>query len=323
MSERQCPRCSQPLVFGRFGPLDLDICRLCGGVWFDTGELSRLNSAGPQVVRRLHERITPAQSQPSPPEGPPACPACRVPLASVEFAGAAGVRVGACSFCEGDWVPYSMLAKLAEALDSSRGWTPEAPPSPPKPNAGPAVRPTAQAQPPKAPPKPPARAAPASSASPASPAAATGGEMVCPHCSEPNSDRAAVCWACGRALEGPVIGECPTCGGAMRRRESESVTLDACEGCGSVCVTPKRLQQLILQPWDRVRKLLEYVGRFHTSKSKHEPAAPSCPHCKTPYMKSRLGMLTQQPVHSCPQCYGLLIDYETLTDILAGQQRMG
>lgn len=333
MSERQCPRCRQVLGAGRFGPLEIDICRSCGGVLFDAGELSHLNSAGPQVVRRLYESINPQ---------PPACPSCGAATKSVEFAGMPGVRVDACTGCEATWVSHATLVRLAEALDSSRGWaggatanvpppaaqappraTPPPAPGQARPVSSPYTPPPAAAPP--APPPPAARAAarPAAPAgkAPAGAAAARPGELICPHCKEPNSDRAAVCWACGKALEGPVVGICPRCDGAMRRRDSDGVTLDACEGCGSVCVNPRRLQQLILQPLDRIQRLVELVSRFRAERSKTNIANPLCPHCKVALILSRMGMLTQKPVHSCPQCFGLVVEYETLRDILLGQQR--
>jgi Zn-finger nucleic acid-binding protein len=107
----------------------------------------------------------------------------------------------------------------------------------------------------------------------------------------------------------------------MRRRESEGVSLDACEGCGGVCVTPKRLQQLILQPLDRIQKLLEQVDRFRPERQKQLVPHPACPHCGVVMVQSRLGMLTREPVNNCMQCFGLFLENATLKDILLGQQR--
>ena len=52
---------------------------------------------------------------------------------------------------------------------------------------------------------------------------------ACPHCGESNAERAAVCWACGKPLQGPIVGTCPLCESSMRGITSENVTLSACD----------------------------------------------------------------------------------------------
>jgi len=120
MSERQCPSCSQWLAAGRFGPLQLDLCPHCSGVWFDHGELTQVIAAGPAVVRRLCVKAPPTGvAATTRPVGPPACPACRAPLASVEYASMPGVRMEACRFCEGFWVNQATLLRIAATLEAA------------------------------------------------------------------------------------------------------------------------------------------------------------------------------------------------------------
>src|SRR4051812_44785456 len=103
MTARECPTCRRPLASGRLGPVELDLCLPCGGVWFDCGELTPVIAAGPPIVRRLAERIAPAtgpaQRAPhNPLARAPQCPACHVSLANVEYASMPGVSLEACRF---------------------------------------------------------------------------------------------------------------------------------------------------------------------------------------------------------------------------------
>lgn len=41
-SPRTCPTCTVPLVVGRLGPVELDACATCRGVFFDAGEALRV-----------------------------------------------------------------------------------------------------------------------------------------------------------------------------------------------------------------------------------------------------------------------------------------
>src|SRR3569833_1862891 len=78
MPERECPSCTRPMTTGRLGPIPLDLCMQCGGVWFDCGELGQVVSTEPQIVRRLASSL-PAAPASAPKRGNPKCPVCHVP----------------------------------------------------------------------------------------------------------------------------------------------------------------------------------------------------------------------------------------------------
>lgn len=123
MTERHCPRCSQPMALGKLGPLDLDLCLACAGIWFDTGELSRLISAGPDVVLRLAERLHASTLRPNVRSlGGPSCPACRSALESTDYGALRGVSVDACRWCEGVWITRTSLTRLSVALRGASEW---------------------------------------------------------------------------------------------------------------------------------------------------------------------------------------------------------
>ncbi len=329
------------MLVGRMGPLELDVCRPCGGVWFDCDELAQLIAAGPAVVRRLAERVPPLEPRAVPVNAP--CPVCRVPLQSVEYGSMPGIRLDSCVFCEGFWMPHTTLARLAGALDGSRRWNqvnayavPAGAAPPPAVSAPPAGAPSAGAAavPPPwqpVPGTPPAPAAPPpasrSTSRPVGGAGANGagaagvsaGMVACPRCNEQNGESSVVCWACGGALQGARVGDCPRCAAPMREVLSETVALNLCEGCGSCATTPKRLNAVLLQTPEARGRLLKHVAR---SKRGARPvkATPACPACKIAMNETRLGMMSQLPLHACPQCFMLLISPATLDDILNGQR---
>lgn len=293
------------MAAARFGPLDLDVCLSCAGVWFDCGELSQVIAAGPPILRRLGERVRSAAAghplgAAVRPQGGRSCPGCRVPLSSVEYAAMQGLRLDMCRFCEGFWLDHPTLIRLAAALEGASQWEL-------------VTQEQARVQAPPAP-----GSAPASSASASSPAART---EACPRCGEPNVERAAVCWACGEPLQGPVVGACPRCEAAMRRVTSEKVTLSACEGCGGVWVTPGRLNSLLLQAAESQQRLLRQLARRQPEKRRRLHLEMTCPHCDMQMFSGPLGMLTQQQVQTCPKCFGMFVAASILEEILPGPRR--
>lgn len=340
MPERKCPQCTQLMLVGRMGPLELDVCRPCGGVWFDCDELGQLIAAGPAVVRRLLERVPPLKPCAVPAVAP--CPLCRVTLQSVEYASMPGIRLDACPFCEGFWMPHSTLERLAASLDGSRQWNqinayaaPTAAPVPAAavPAAVPAVvypsqrpaHPSASPPPAAVPPPwapigaPPAPPIPAAAHSAPPPSAIPAGMMACPKCNELNGDSAVVCWACATALKGAKVGDCPRCTAPMREVFAETVAVNLCEACGSCATTPKRLNAILIQPIESRERLVKQVGRSRKG-GRPVTSTPQCPACKVPMNETRLGMMSQLPLHACGQCYMLLISPATMEDIVVGQR---
>ena len=343
MAERGCPCCSEPMRAGQLGPLELDVCPRCGGIWFDCGELARVIAAGPQILRRLYDRAAPTVPRPGMRQsGAPICPACRAPLLEVEYASMPGVSLDACRFCEGFWVTRPIILHLAHALDTAPQSDPRrggqsqqpAPPTVPAPPAFAAgasssrpIPPPANAgQPPVYPPPSTVPVGPTPPPPPVpphtAPAQRAADSMItCPKCGERNAERAPLCWACGEHLKGPVVGTCPRCEASMRRVVSESVTLSACDGCGSVWITPARLNALILQLLPAQDALLQQVARFRRENARALHLEVECPHCKSRMYGTPLGMITQQLVDTCGQCYGLFMSYGIFEDILRGQRR--
>jgi Zn-finger nucleic acid-binding protein len=290
MAERVCPTCDQDLTSGRFGPLDLDLCLPCGGAWFDQGELSRIIAAGPAVVRRLGERITPGKPA-GKSQGPPKCPACRAGLAPTQLASLPGVHLDTCHFCEGTWATHATLGRLAAALEGSSDWDEAVAASPAS------------------------RAATGPKASVPAPGSAA---EKCPHCGESNARHAAVCWACGKALRSAAVGTCPSCGGRMRQLTVGAVTFDACEGCSGISLSPNRMNMLLVMPAARHAGTLKQIDELAAGPARAPGLKVICPHCRVPMQPARLGALSPRPLPSCPRCFGLFVSRDLLGEILVG-----
>lgn len=129
---RCCPVCltalterHSPDVYGR--PLTIDQCPECRGIWFDRGELFRLN-ANSLATSALHPNAAPAGTLPLFPNSKQAyrCPACKTPLVQLhEAAWPKETRAWQCRGCLGLWLGESdvrsfmtfRLAKLRTARE--------------------------------------------------------------------------------------------------------------------------------------------------------------------------------------------------------------
>lgn len=291
MPERSCPSCAAEMTQGRMGPILLDVCLPCGGVWFDRGELSEVITAGPHVVRRLYDTTQPRGASPGTRRlGLPRCPCCHVGMEGKQYAGMNGVDLDACPFCEGVWAGRTALKRMAGVLEGisvpdqiaaeAAGLQPGA------------VRTTS---PLPAPPDPP---------------------IPCPGCGEANVRSAPTCWACAKPLLGPVVGHCPACQGSMRQLECQGLTVNGCEGCGSVFTNPGRLNALLRQPPEQLRA---WIAGPLDRLGHHSPAVGTlltCPQCQIPMGYARLAALSPHPVATCERCYGMLLAREVFREIV-------
>jgi Zn-finger nucleic acid-binding protein len=346
MAERQCPSCGQGMAAGRLGPVGLDICRFCSGVWMEAGGLQQTLQAGPPILRRLAEAITnPGGGGPSEPSGK--CPSCQVPLSVVESPSLPGARLGFCQFCRGNWLLRPVLDRVLAVLEAPApppepvparssqpaggsffGPPPDAPAPPWKPAPTAAPVPDVYAdqrelfekmQKPIEPQPPPAEK-PGSATRSTVPRSTSAGDP-CPDCGEPNAPGAPVCWACGKMLRGKVEGTCPRCLGNMVGMNSAGVKLQCCEGCGGAWVEDGRLSALLVQPWDVQDQLLRDMGRIRTGRVKQYQQQLMCPQDGLILFPTPFGMMSPRPIDTCPQCRASFLDYGTLEQILKAQRR--
>jgi Zn-finger nucleic acid-binding protein len=317
------------MTAGRFGPLALSLCLPCGGVWFSPEDLQKVIQGGPEVIRRLAERIAPAihaaTTRETSERAPARCPHCAVPLSNAPQAHLPEVRLDHCHFCKGYWIGTDALARIAVLMTPAP--TPP-PPATPAPAAKPASAPPPPAAPPTAaPPKAfasgPAGVAPSAGqrVAPRAPTASLGvapppapietgappSKLICPGCGESNAPDAAVCWACGKVFGGVIIGRCPRCAGYLHEVESLDVKVGACDGCGGVWAEEGRVGELLRQTAAQREATIQQVERIRTGKIRKLSPGLICEACQLIMPRAPM-MVSAEPLDTCPGCGATFLD---------------
>jgi len=118
--ERRCAGCSARLVQVQAETITADACPSCGGVWFDAGELGALARSRPGTLTSIDElNVTPSFSGPG--HGSRNCPACSVPLREFEYPWAPGIRLDACSRCQGIWADAGEITQIEAFVARHQG----------------------------------------------------------------------------------------------------------------------------------------------------------------------------------------------------------
>ncbi|MEW6280865.1 MAG: DUF5685 family protein [Candidatus Eremiobacterota bacterium] len=108
-SSMTCPSCGAGLKARPAGPVDVDVCTACGGVWLDRDELRTL--ARRRVPDWLTKVVEPTATA-FVPEGQRQCPRCSRRLT---VADSRGVHVDLCQACQGVWLDRGELNRLLES----------------------------------------------------------------------------------------------------------------------------------------------------------------------------------------------------------------
>lgn len=110
---RTCPSCASDLHTVAAGPVTLDGCDSCGGIWFDAGEPQRIAEQGAMRMAAIDRSFKPSRA---PSVGvPKQCPACAQPLQRSPIPGS-GVEADRCARCGGLWLEHGALTRIAQHL---------------------------------------------------------------------------------------------------------------------------------------------------------------------------------------------------------------
>jgi Zn-finger nucleic acid-binding protein len=122
-----CPACSAPSAIVNLGPVKLDICTGCSGLWFDRDELSALGAllsneqpSNEQLADGLRE-LAGALYAGSERTGKVylSCPVCHEAMQRQNYAAGSGVQVCRCA-AHGTWVERVAATRLVRLMRGER-----------------------------------------------------------------------------------------------------------------------------------------------------------------------------------------------------------
>jgi Zn-finger nucleic acid-binding protein len=110
----QCPVCNAELRqtdLGEYGLVVLDVCPQCQGIWFDKGELDRLDgSVWVNVEEHTFHEVEGDHKKAT-------CPRCNVSLEPLSPHDVEDLIVDRCPSCEGFWLDKGELARIGDVAD--------------------------------------------------------------------------------------------------------------------------------------------------------------------------------------------------------------
>lgn len=111
--KKYCPSCEHsPLQINHFHGEEVDLCRHCGGVWFEKSELDNLIAAKcDQVEEADYVGNLGAHQRPAPCE----CPDCGKPLQVFHLLEEYHVDINVCLACVGAWVDQDTVSKVVKS----------------------------------------------------------------------------------------------------------------------------------------------------------------------------------------------------------------
>ncbi len=110
-----CPRCGTGLTSDTHRSVALEVCRGCGGMFLDHGELNRVAepTAGDLEFSTVHEETFSHEDA----FGPTPCPRCAdEQMKKVEFNVYSGIVLDYCERCSGFWLDGKELDRINEAV---------------------------------------------------------------------------------------------------------------------------------------------------------------------------------------------------------------
>ncbi len=114
-----CPKCDLSLTETEYGPVTIDKCNQCGGIWLDGGELQPLteslikSNSIPQKDIRLGQRVILTHKMNTPSID---CPRCHIPTRFTNYAYDSNIIIERCMRCEGIWLNKDEEIEIAKHI---------------------------------------------------------------------------------------------------------------------------------------------------------------------------------------------------------------
>jgi Zn-finger nucleic acid-binding protein len=114
----KCPVCSEEMVEQDFGSIKVDVCKNgCKGIWFDHGELVRLDEKNEGLGQALKEALDYPRANDEN-RGQLLCPKCGIPMQAHKYKRAKEVNVDECYNCGGFFLDSGELTEIRDTYMS-------------------------------------------------------------------------------------------------------------------------------------------------------------------------------------------------------------
>ena len=113
---KKCPKCECDLTPKDIGPVEVDECGECGGIWFDKDELRQAKDAVDEDLDWMDFEIWRHEAEFRSKASARQCPTCIKPFASINY-GETGVAIDYCSSCQGTWLGKGEFEKIIACLE--------------------------------------------------------------------------------------------------------------------------------------------------------------------------------------------------------------
>jgi Zn-finger nucleic acid-binding protein len=272
---KRCPRCLMILAEAQIGPVRVDGCGGCGGVWFDNAELGLAANTESTDLLALEDQFLPSTFSPRR-QSQMACPTCHVALFEFEFAHSPGVRLDACPQCKGVWVDDGELKALYTRMAgvTSGGVSP-----------GEDTRRAGRQ------------------------ALGLIVSRPCPRCGKPNSAAAQLCGACAHRLPPAGAQMCPNCDVLLNHVTFRGLSLDVCPDCTGAWLDAGELSALADCTPEELRQVQNDAAVKRQGVSVLWNANPSlmCPRCCVSLAAPALLYGADIPLDACLRCNGIWV----------------
>jgi len=113
---KQCPDGHAGLQAKDIGPVEVDECQECKGIWLDSDELRQTKDATDSDLNWMDFEIWKHEDQFESKPSARDCPSCRKPMVSLRY-GETEVEIDYCQSCRGTWLDQGELEKIIESLE--------------------------------------------------------------------------------------------------------------------------------------------------------------------------------------------------------------
>ncbi len=113
---KNCPKCGTELKEKVIGPVNVDECESCKGIWFEKGELHDAEEVVDQNLNWLDFEIWKHPEKFKSKETDLDCPSCGLSTVSIKY-GHTGVEINYCQSCHGIWLEKGEFPKIIESFE--------------------------------------------------------------------------------------------------------------------------------------------------------------------------------------------------------------